>query len=81
LNYLWLFLAQKVLQLCTNHLVLVLCKFMWIVEACQFFLVAFWNSNMPFYSSKVLRAKECAPIPCSSTVFSLEFTFKSPSRS
>jgi hypothetical protein len=28
LNYLWLFLAQKVLQLCTNHLVLVLCKFM-----------------------------------------------------
>jgi len=26
---------------------------------------------MPLYPLKVLRAKECAPIPCSSAVFSL----------
>jgi hypothetical protein len=32
----WLVLASKVLQLCTNHLVLVLCKSMWIVDACHF---------------------------------------------
>jgi hypothetical protein len=35
----WLVLAPKMFQLCTNHLVLVLCRFMWVVEACQFFLV------------------------------------------
>jgi hypothetical protein len=35
----WLVLAPKVLQLCINHLVLVLCKSVWVVEACQFFLV------------------------------------------
>jgi hypothetical protein len=27
-NYLWLILTSKVLQLCTNHFVLVLCRFM-----------------------------------------------------
>jgi hypothetical protein len=31
---LWLVLTRKVLQLCTNHFVLVLCKSMWVVEAC-----------------------------------------------
>ncbi len=35
-NYLWFVLAPKVLQLCTNHLMLVLCRSMWIVEACHF---------------------------------------------
>jgi hypothetical protein len=30
---LWLVLPPKVLQLCTNHLVLVLCRSMWIVDA------------------------------------------------
>ncbi len=30
----WFVLAPKVLQLCINHLVLVLCKFVWIVKAC-----------------------------------------------
>ncbi len=31
----WLILAPKVLQLCTNHLVLVLCRSMWVVDVCQ----------------------------------------------
>jgi hypothetical protein len=50
----WFVLAPKVFQLCTNHLVLVLCKFVWVVEACQFFLVPSRNSNTPLYPSKVL---------------------------
>jgi hypothetical protein len=33
----WLVLAPKVLQLCINHFVLVLCKSMWVIEACHFF--------------------------------------------
>jgi len=32
---LWFVLAPKVLQLCTNHLVLVLCRFVWVVDACH----------------------------------------------
>jgi hypothetical protein len=35
---LWFVLTPKVFQLCTNHPVLVLCRFVWISEACQFFL-------------------------------------------
>jgi len=31
----WLVLAPKVLQLCTNHLVLVLCRSVWVVGACH----------------------------------------------
>jgi len=31
----WLVLAPKVLQLCTNHLVLVLCRSVWVVDACH----------------------------------------------
>jgi hypothetical protein len=33
---------------------------------------------MPFYPSKMLRAREHAPIPCSSTIFYLELTFGVP---
>jgi len=58
---LWLVLAPKVLQLCTNHLALVLCKSVWVSEACQLFLVPFRSSSTPFYPSKMLRTKECAP--------------------
>ncbi len=76
----WFVLAPKVLQLHTNHLVLVLCRFVWAVEACQFFLVPSWNSNMPLYPFKVLRAKEHALTPYSSVVFSLN-SHLSPSRS
>jgi hypothetical protein len=76
---LWLVLAPKVLQLCTNHLVLVLCKFVWVVEACQFFLIPSRSSNTPFYPSKVLQAKERALIPYSYVVFNLD-SHLSPSR-
>jgi len=48
----WLVLALKVLQLCTNHFVWVVCRPMWVNEACQLFLVPSRNSNMPFYPSK-----------------------------
>jgi hypothetical protein len=45
----WLFLTPKVPQLCTNHLVLVLCRFMWVVEACEFLLVPSLSSSTPLY--------------------------------
>jgi len=73
----WLVLALKVFQLCTNHFVLVLCKLVWISEACQFFLVPSRSSRMPLYPSKVLRAKERAPTPYSFVVFCLGLTFES----
>jgi hypothetical protein len=34
-DYPWLVLAPKVLQLCTNHFVLVLCKYVWVIKARQ----------------------------------------------
>jgi hypothetical protein len=76
----WLVLAPKVLQLCTNHLVLVLCRFIWVDEVHQFFLVPSRNSSMPLYPSKVLRARQCAPILYSFVVFNLD-SHLSPSRS
>jgi hypothetical protein len=48
----WLVLAPKVLQLCTNHFVWVLCRPVWVSEACQLFRVPSRNSNTPFYPSK-----------------------------
>ncbi len=71
----WFVLAPKMFQLCTNHLVLVLCKFVWVVEACQFFLVPSWSSNTPLYPSKMLWAREHGPTPCSFAIFCLGFTF------
>jgi len=73
----WLVLAPKVLQLCTNHLVLVLCRSMWVSEACQLFLVPSQSSSMPLYPSRVLWARERAPTPYSSVVFCLGFIFES----
>jgi len=73
----WLVLAPKVLQLCTNHFVLVLCRLMWVSEACQFFLVPSRSSSTPFYPSKVLRTKECAPSLYSFAIFCLGLTFES----
>jgi hypothetical protein len=64
----WFILTPKVFQLCTNHLVLVLCKFVWVVEAWQFFLVPSRSSSTPFYPSKVMQARERAPTPYSSIV-------------
>jgi hypothetical protein len=48
----WLVLAPKVLQLRTNHLVWVLCRPVWVSEACQFFLVPSRSSSTPLYPSK-----------------------------
>jgi len=73
----WFILAPKVLQLCTNHLVWVLCRFVWVVEACQFFLISSRSSSTPLYPSKVLRVREHVPTPYSSVVFSLRLTFES----
>jgi hypothetical protein len=73
----WLVLAPKVLQPCTNHLVLVLCKSMWVSKACHFFLVPSRSSSTPLYPSIMLRARECALTPCASTIFNLGFTFES----
>jgi hypothetical protein len=48
----WLVLAPKVLQLCTNHFVRVLCKPVWVSETYQLFLVPSRSSNPPLYPSK-----------------------------
>jgi hypothetical protein len=48
----WLVLAPKVLQLCINHLVWVVCKPVWVSEVCQLFLVPSRSSNTPLYPSK-----------------------------
>jgi hypothetical protein len=73
----WLVLAPKVFQLCTNHLVLVLCKSVWVIEACQFFLVPSRSSNTPLYPSKVLQAKERASTLCLSIVLCLGLIIES----
>jgi hypothetical protein len=43
----WLVLAPKVIQLCINHFVLVLCRSVWVSEACHFVLVPSRNFSMP----------------------------------
>jgi len=48
----WFVLTPKVLQLCINHLVWVVCKPVWVSEACQLFLVPSRSSNTPLYPSK-----------------------------
>jgi hypothetical protein len=48
----WLVLTPRVLQLCTNHFVWVVCKPVWVSEACQLFLVPSRSSNTPLYPSK-----------------------------
>jgi hypothetical protein len=73
----WLILAPKMLQRCTNHFVLVLCRPVWVGEACQFFLVPSRSLSTPFYPSKVLRAKEHAPTFYSFVIFYLRLTFES----
>jgi hypothetical protein len=48
----WLVLAPRVPQLCTNHFVWVVCRPVWVSEACQLFLVPSRSSNMPLDPSK-----------------------------
>jgi hypothetical protein len=48
----WLVLAPRVFQLCINQFMWVMCKRVWVSEACQLFLVPFRSSNTPLYPSK-----------------------------
>jgi hypothetical protein len=77
LSCLWLVLAPKVFQLCTNHLVLVLCRSVWVNKSCYIFVLPSRSSSTPFYPFIVLRAREHASTPCPSVVFNLGFTFES----
>ncbi len=79
-NCSWFVLAPKVLQLCTNHPVLDLCMFTWIIEACQFFLVPSRSSSTPLYPSKMLRTKE-QPRLLALSLFSVWDSHLRPSRS
>jgi hypothetical protein len=72
----WFVLAPKVLQLCTKHLVLVLCRSVWVNKACHIFLVPSRSSNTPLYPSIVLRARERGPTPCPFAIFNLRLTFE-----
>jgi hypothetical protein len=66
----WFVLTPKVFQLCTNHLVWVVCKPVWVSEACQLFLVPSRSSNTPLYPSKCCELENVArflPLPLFST--------------
>jgi len=65
----WLILAPRVLQLCTNHCVWVVCRPVWVSEACQLFLDPSRNSNTPIYPSKCCELRSMPrllPLPLSS---------------
>jgi hypothetical protein len=68
----WLILAPKVLQLCTNHLVLCFVQVRVSSWCLSLFLVPSRSSNTPLYPLKVLRAKECTLTLHSFIVFSLD---------
>jgi hypothetical protein len=66
----WLILTRKVLELCTNHFVWVVCRPVWVNEACQLFLVPSRSSNMPLYPLKCCElgnVPQLLPLPLSST--------------
>jgi hypothetical protein len=79
-NCLWLVPTPKVLQLCTIHFVLVLCRPVWVIEACQFFIVMYRSSSTPLYPSIVLWAKEWLRL-LALPLFSVWDSHLSPSRS
>ncbi len=58
-GYLWFVLAPKVFQVCTNRPVLVLSRFVWVLEAYQFFLVPSRSSNTPLYPWNVTSQRAC----------------------
>jgi len=72
----WFVLIPKVLQLCINHLVWVLCRPVWVSEACQLFLVPSQSSSTPLYPSKCYELRN---VPYSSffRYFLLGLTFES----
>jgi len=75
----WFILAPKVLQLCTKHLMLVLCKPMWANETCQLFLVPSRNSSTPLYPSKCYEPGS-VPQLLALPLFSVWDSHLSPSR-
>jgi hypothetical protein len=77
---LWHVLTSKMLQLCINHSVLVLCRSVWVSEACHFFLVPSRSSSRPLYPSVVLRARE-RPQLFALSLFLIWDSHLSPSRS
>jgi hypothetical protein len=50
----WFVLAPRVFQLCTNHFVWVMCRPVWVNEACQLFLVPSQSSNTPSTPQSVM---------------------------
>jgi len=73
----WFVLTPKVFQLCINHLVLVLCKHVWVNAACHFFLVPSQNSSTSLYPFEVLQGGEHGPTLYSFDVFYSGLTFES----
>jgi len=66
----WLILTPKVLQLCTNPFVWVVCRLVWMNEVCQLFLVPSRSSNTPLYTSKCCELRSMPrllPLSLSST--------------
>jgi hypothetical protein len=72
----WLVLAPRVFQLCTNHFMWVVCRPVWMSEACQLVLVPSWSSNTPLYPSKCCELGAC-PDSFFFRYFLLEPTFGS----
>jgi len=67
----WFNLAPRVLQLCTNHFVWVVCRPVWVSEACQLFLVPSRSSNTPLYLSKCCELGSVLRLLLFSTAFYL----------
>jgi hypothetical protein len=66
----WLVLAPTMLQLCINYFVWVVCRPVWMDEACQLFVVPSRSSNMPLYPSKCCElgsVPRLLPLPLSCT--------------
>jgi len=67
----WLVLAPRVLLLCTNHFVWVVCRPVWVTKVCQLFLVPSRSSNSHPLPLKGLWARGRAPTPPYSAAFYL----------
>jgi hypothetical protein len=65
----WLVLAPKVLQLCINHFVWVVCRPVWVSETCQLFLVPSRSSNTPLYPSKCYELGSVPRLPLSVVLY------------
>jgi len=77
---LWFVLTPKVLQLCINHLLLVLCRPVWVNEAYQFFLVPSQVPARPFTLPKCYEPGSMLRL-LAFLLFSIWDSHLSPSRS